>query len=203
MTETWRGRTICPSWRVNHARAVCLTMSWAMSIDPQVWQPLNDAAAALGVSTRTLQRRIVGGELPSRKDHRGRVEVQVQLTDLTSDAAASHALQIHADAHQQQAAALASQVSVLTRLVEQNHAELQQVRADNRMAIRAWQLAASVAVMAAVVLGAVSFRNELGGVTFGQTHDTVVMAAPDVTQRGRQSVVVDDAWLGVPFAAPD
>ncbi len=178
-------------------------MSRVMSIDPQAWQTLTDAAAALGVSTRTLQRRIVAGELPSRKDHRGRVEVQVPLADLPSEVAASHALQAHADAHEQQAAALVRQVSVLTQLVEQHHAELQQVRADNRQAVRAWQLAASVAVVAAVVLGAVSVRSGSAGVTPGQTMDTAVVSAPTARHRAGQVVVVDDGWSGVPFAYPD
>jgi phage protein D len=164
---------------------------------------LTDAAAALGVSTRTLQRRIAAGELPSRKDERGRVMVQVALDALPPEVAATHALQTHADAHQQQAVALAQQVAVLTRLAEQHHAELLQVRADNRLAIRAWQVAASVAVAASVILGAVSIRNGSDGVTSRQPDDMAVVPAPAVLQRVRQVSVVDDAWKGVPFAMPD
>jgi len=172
-----------------------------MSINPQAWQLLTDAAVALGVSTRTLQRRIVAGELPSRKDHRGRLEVQIPLSNLSSVSMASHALQAHAEAHQQQAAALARQVADLSRMIEQNHDEMQRVRADNRQAVRAWQMAASVAVVAAVILGAVSVRNGFAGATSGQTADAAVIAAPAAQTRGGQVVVVDDGWQGVPFAA--
>jgi hypothetical protein len=174
-----------------------------MSSPTLPWQTLTDAAAALGVSTRTLQRRIAAGELPSRKDERGRVVVQVALDALPPEVAATHALQTHADAHQQQAVALAQQVAVLTRLAEQHHAELQRVRDDNRLAIRAWQVAASVAVAASVILGAVSIRNGSDGVTSRQPDDMAVVPAPAVLQRVRQVSVVDDAWKGVPFAMPD
>lgn len=192
---------------MNHARVVCLTMSWAMSNPPMPWQLMTDAAAHLGVSIRTLQRRIVAGELPSRKDHRGRVEVQLPMEALPPEVAATHALQTQAAAHEHHAVALAQQVEAMTVLMESSQAHhramVEDIRADARLQVRTWQVAASVAVVAAVVLGAVSIRNGSAGVTFGQTRDTIVMAAPDVTQRGRQSVVVDDAWLGVPFAYPD
>lgn len=178
-------------------------MSGVMSTDPLAWQTLTEAAAALGVSTRTLQRRIVAGELLSRKDERGRVEVQVAMDALPPEVAATHALQVHADAHQQQAVALAQQVDVLARVVEQHHAELQRVRADSRASIRAWQVAASVAVVVSVVLGAVTVRSGFVGTTPGQTMDTAVVATPTVRHRAGQVVVADEPWLGVPFAAAD
>lgn len=176
-----------------------------MADSPLPWQLLTDAAAALGVSIRTLQRRIVAGELPSRKDRRGRLEVQIPVQALPPEVAATHALQTQAAAHEQHAVALAQQVAVMTTMIESmraSHREaVQDIRADARLQVRAWQLAASVAVVAAVVLGVVSIRNESTGVTSGHSHDTAVVPVPDVLARGGQVVVVDDGWQGVPFAA--
>jgi len=165
-----------------------------MADSPLPWQLLSDAAAALGVSIRTLQRRIVAGELPSRKDRRGRLEVQVPVQALPPEVAATHALQTQAAAHEQQALALAQQVEFMRSMVDD-------IRADARLQVRAWQLAASVAVVVAVVVGVFSIRNDSAGMTSRQTHDTVDAAAPDVLERGGQVVVVDDPWPGVPFAA--
>lgn len=178
------------------------------------WQLLTDAAANLGVSTRTLQRRIVAGELPSRKDGRGRVEVQVPVDSLPPEVAATHALQTHANAHQQHAAALAQQVAAMTAAMESSHAHhravvddmrsmVADIRADSRRQIRAWQLAASVAVAAVVALASVLFRNGSAGVTSRQERDTLVAAAPAVLQRGGQVGAVDAAWQGIPFAMPE
>jgi len=173
---------------------------------------LTDAAAHLGVSIRTLQRRIVAGELPSRKDGRGRVEVQIPVDALPPEVAATHALQTHAAAHEQTAIALAQQVEAMTAMMESmqtNHrADVQDIRADARLQVadarlqvRAWQLAASVAVVAAVVLGVVSIRNESVGVTSRQSDDILSAITPTALERGGQVVVVEDGWQGVPFAA--
>ena len=163
-----------------------------MSSEPLAWQLMADAAAALGVSIRTLQRRIVAGELTSRKDQRGRVEVQVSVADLPDKVAVVHAMQNHAAAHKQQASALAEQVEFMRSMVDG-------IRADARSQVRAWQLVAAVAVVAAVVFGAVSVRNSFVGVTHGQMTATAVVPVPDVLERGGQAVVVDDDWQGVPF----
>jgi len=73
--------------------------------------------------------------------------------------------------------------------------------ADARLQVRAWQLAASVAVVIAVVAGVFSIRNESAGVTSGQSSDIRYATTPSALQRGGQVVVVDDGWQGVPFAA--
>ena len=176
-----------------------------MSDSPLPWRLMTDAAAHLGVSIRTLQRRIVAGELPSRKDHRGRVEVQIPVEALPPEVAATHALQTQAAAHEQHAVALAQQVAVMTAMMEASQAHhramVEDIRADARLQVRAWQIAASVAVVAAVVLGAVSISSDSAGVTSGQTRDMVDAAIPAARHRAGQVVVVDDGWQGVPFVA--
>jgi len=167
-----------------------------MADSPLPWLLLTDAAAHLGLSIRTLQRRIVAGGLPSRKDGRGRVEVQIPVDALPPEVAATHALQTHAAAHEQTAIAL----TAIVESMRASHREaVQDIRADARLQVRSWQLVASVAVVAAVVLGVVSIRNESAGVTSGQSSDIRYATTPNALERGGQVVVVDDDWQGVPF----
>jgi len=47
------------------------------------WLPTNDAASALGISRRTIQRRAKSGSIKTRPGARGSVEYQVPTHDMT------------------------------------------------------------------------------------------------------------------------
>jgi len=49
------------------------------------WLPTNDAASALGISRRTIQRRAKSGSIKTRPGARGSVEYQVPTHDMTRD----------------------------------------------------------------------------------------------------------------------
>lgn len=60
--------------------------------EPGAWQTLREAQRRLGLSERTLRRRIARGELPRRRRSDGRLEVFLPLTaELTAPAAPSAA----------------------------------------------------------------------------------------------------------------
>lgn len=170
--------------------------------------PLHDAAQALQVSVRTLQRRITDGTVEARRE-RGRVMVRVPITALPVEVAAAHALQSHADAHEQQSTALAQQVAILAQVVAQQTDQLAFLRGidgEKRATIRGWRIAAAALFAVGVTLGAIGafgIANGSGGMTTRQTDDTPLR----VQARAGQVVVSDaspaDAWPGVPFLMPE
>jgi hypothetical protein len=176
-----------------------------MTTPNKAWMPLHDAAQALRVSVRTLQRRITDGTVEARKEQ-GRVMVCVPITALPVEVAAAQTLQTHADAHEQQSAALAQQVAALARVIDQQAQQVAFLREASTATVRGWRVAAVALFAVGATLGAVGavvIANGSAGVTTGQPDDTALQ----VQSRAGQVVVTDatpaDDWLGVPFLMPE
>jgi hypothetical protein len=132
------------------------------------WYPIDQAAAALGVSRRTLQRRVVRGEVQA--EHReGRCWVRVELAeDRQADAAVLLATV-------ERNSALAELVTASTRdMVAWHQGRVEQLQGDLRAARRSWRWAAGVAA-AAVAAGTAGtwYLSHHAAATAGQLVATV------------------------------
>jgi excisionase family DNA binding protein len=125
-----------------------------MTTTPAEWLTIDEAAARLGCSTRTLQRRVADGKVAAQRREDGRTLVEVKLPQATNTDAVVGQLQRQADDTNRIAAlaAVASEQAALAfrdRLATVEVA-LSDARADGRRWRTAFAVAASVMLSAAV-----------------------------------------------------
>lgn len=126
---------------------------------PTEWLTLDQAAARLGCSSRTLQRRIANGEMPSQRRDDGRTLVEVEA--LTACPTAVMPPEVVERLHRQaddtnRVAALAALASEQTAVAYRDRlATVESALSDARSTARTWRMlamaAASVTVSAVVV----------------------------------------------------
>ncbi|MFN5975442.1 MAG: helix-turn-helix domain-containing protein [Planctomyces sp.] len=126
---------------------------------PTEWLTLDQAAARLGCSSRTLQRRIANGEMPSQRRDDGRTLVEVEALTACPTAVMPpevvERLQRQAD-DTNRVAALAALASEQTAVAYRDRlATVESALSDARSTARTWRMlamaAASVTVSAVVV----------------------------------------------------
>jgi hypothetical protein len=131
---------------------------------PTEWLTLDAAATRLGVSTRTLQRRVTAGDIRSQRREDGRTLVEVDATPCPTPVAAPaivERLQQQAD-DTNRVAALAALASEQTALAFRDRlATVEQALSDARSTARSWRVACAVA--ASVTLSAVVAAGYLAG----------------------------------------
>lgn len=87
-----------------------------MTTSTATWATIEDAATALGVSTRTIQRRVASGDLPSQKGQDGRTMVRLPELADTQGSIVQAVLQQH-DTTVQMSRLLSDSCSSLQRQV--------------------------------------------------------------------------------------
>lgn len=132
---------------------------------PTEWLTLDAAATRLGVSTRTLQRRITAGDIRSQRRDDGRTLVEVEAATPcptpVADPAVVERLQRQAD-DTNRVAALAALASEQTALAFRDRlATVELALRDARSTARSWRVACAVA--ASVTLSAVVAAGYLAG----------------------------------------
>ena len=127
-----------------------------MQNPPTEWRTIDEAAALLGVSTRTLQRRVAAGAIRSQRRDDGRTLVEVeQPRQATMDTAVVEQLQRQSE-DANRIAALAAVASEQTALAfRQRLATVELALSDARADGRRWRVAcaAAASVMVAAVVG--------------------------------------------------
>jgi hypothetical protein len=139
---------------------------------PATWYPIDQAATALGVSRRTVQRRVAAGEIQSTTRDDGRTWVLVSLdTDQQADALVGlQAVERNEALAQQLVEAHRGAVSLYQHQVERLESELSRQRRGSRWG---WGLAAAGLVLSASGGAAVAVLSAKQGVTAGQLSATV------------------------------
>ena len=167
------------------------------------WYPIEQAAAALGVSRRTLQRRVARGEVPA--EHRdGRCWVRVELNEDRRAEAAALVATVERNS------ALAEQLAVGTRdMVAWHQGRVEQLQGEVLRARRTswcgWAAAALVASAGASIAWHLSVRD---AATAGQLAATAshldaardTLAARETDLKGLQAAL-DAAREGATSAA--
>lgn len=126
---------------------------------PTEWLTLDQAAARIGCSTRTLQRRIANGEMPSQRREDGRTLVEVESPTACPTAVMPpeviERLQRQADDTNRVAALAACAAEQSALAFRERLATVESALADARSTARTWRtiavVAASVTVSAIVV----------------------------------------------------
>ena len=167
------------------------------------WHSLPDAASVLGVSVRTVERRIAAGELECRKDGKGHRQVGVLPGQLDQERHAIQAMTATARASSDAASALAVTLERTRTDLEWTRTQVDQWRdqADNwRTQATTWRrwagagfLAAGLAVSVTVGLVVVSDQGD-GAVRQSSGSVSVVegVSPPvDVQRRTSEVAVVD------------
>lgn len=136
------------------------------------WYPIEQAASALGVSRRTVQRRVAAGELQSATRSDGRTWVRVDLEeDRQAEALVGlQAVERNEALAQQLVEAHRGAVTLYQRQVETLEDALSRQRASTRWG---WGLAAAGLVASVTGAVVVTRMAEQGGVTAGQLAVTV------------------------------
>jgi len=127
---------------------------------PDKWMSVAEAAATLRVHTRTIERRIAGGKIQSRRADDGLLQVMISLSD-EPDNAPDTALETVRELADNQVSLATGSASALVKFArdDANHArqELATVRQDavraRHSALAAWCVVAALAVGATVAVG--------------------------------------------------
>jgi excisionase family DNA binding protein len=132
-----------------------------MTTTPAEWLTIDEAAARLGCSTRTLQRRVADGKVAAQRREDGRTLVEVKLPQATNTDAVVGQLQRQAD-DTNRIAALAAVASEQAALAFRDRlATVEVALSDARADGRRWRIAFSIA--ASVTLSAVVMAAFLSG----------------------------------------
>src|SRR3954471_5413316 len=131
---------------------------------PDKWMTIAAAAATLNVHTRTIERRIAGSKIQSRRTDDGQLQVLIDAPDVPS--AATDPLETVRELAQDQVSLATGSASAIVRLaqVDADRArdELELVRQDAgrvRQGARiAWISVATMAAAICVAVGWTSFR---------------------------------------------
>ena len=97
------------------------------------WTTIADAASRLGISTKTVRRRVKAGELPSRKTDSGHVEVNVDIERTAGDNYVD-SLSMLAEQSERQLQAAGVAIEATRHLADAHKSELQRVRRGARIA---------------------------------------------------------------------
>jgi hypothetical protein len=127
---------------------------------PDKWMSVAEAAATLKVHTRTIERRIAGGKIQSRRADDGLLQVLISLPD-ASDSAPDMALETVRELADNQVTLATGSASALVKFAhdDANRArnELASVRQDavraRHSALAAWCVVASLAVGVTIAVG--------------------------------------------------
>lgn len=131
---------------------------------PETWTPIASAASALNVHPRTIERRIAGGRMQSRRADDGQVQVLVDMPG-PADAPADPLETVRGIAQDQVNLATGS-ASALVRFAQDDsqraRQELELVRQEAQSARRgsrwAWGAVATMAAMICIAVGWTSHR---------------------------------------------
>jgi excisionase family DNA binding protein len=150
--------------------------------NPQLaWFTISDAAKALGISERTVQRRIESGEWESRKDGQGRRLVAVPQDAMPPESQAVSL--IH-----EQSRAMVETSQALAVALKRAEANLEDLRAmvatEGARGRRAWTVATMSGMVAVLAIVALL---------------VVVMRSPTSSHK---TDTVSDYWWGAPWAWP-
>lgn len=160
---------------------------------------LAEAASILGVSTKTVSRRIASGSLRATKDPSGRVLVSVPVEAMPSEERAIAAVHAQADRMSDTVDTLGSALATLRETMEARIEEASvQVQTWKRMAWTGCLLSVLLAV--ALVSLLVAPRHHLDSVSEEYGAKVEAMSAVSDTE-GSESK--EDSWPGVPFVAPE
>jgi hypothetical protein len=162
--------------------------------------PLVEAAVLLGVSSKTVSRRIASGLLVATKDASGRVLVSVPEDALPTQDRAIAAVHAQADRMSDTVDTLGSALATLRETMEARVEEASvQVRTWRRMAWTASLLSVLLAVALVSVLVAPGQRTDKVSERYGEKVEAVSIVSDGVSS----PVEVADEWQGVPFMAPE
>ncbi len=131
---------------------------------PDQWLSIAEAAASMKVHTRTIERRIAGGKIESRRNEDGQVQVLINLPDTPPpvESVSSETLETVKELANQQVDIAAGSASALIRVSQEQtyraENELALARQDARRYRRESQFAMTlVAAILLVVIGAVAW----------------------------------------------
>jgi hypothetical protein len=127
---------------------------------PDKWMSVAEAAATLKVHTRTIERRIAGGKIQSRRADDGLLQVMISLSD-APDNAPDVALETVRELADNQVTLATGSASALVRFAHDDanraRSELAIVRQDavsaRRSALAAWCVVAVLAVGVTIAVG--------------------------------------------------
>jgi len=99
---------------------------------PEQWLTVAEAAAAMKVHPRTIERRMVAGKIENRRNEDGQVQVLVDLPDAppTNDPVSSEAFETVKELANQQVDIAAGSASALIRVAQE-----QAMRAENQLTL--------------------------------------------------------------------
>jgi hypothetical protein len=132
---------------------------------PEQWLTVAEAAAAMKVHPRTIERRMVAGKIENRRNDDGQVQVLINLPDApppTTDPVSSEAFETVKELANQQVDIAAGSASALIRVAQE-----QAMRAENQLTLARqdvgryrqetrWAMA-MVAIILILVIGAVGW----------------------------------------------
>ena len=94
---------------------------------PEQWMSVAEAAAAMRVHPRTVERRLAAGKIESRRTEAGQVEILINMPD-TADSVSSQALETVRDLADRQVDLAAGTASALVRVAQE-----QTMRAETQL----------------------------------------------------------------------
>ena len=112
------------------------------------WVTLQDAAAELGVSTRTVERRARAGDLESRLSDQGRREVLIQSTPTRADMVAD-SLSVVKESSERQLAVASTAIQLSQ---QQGEAHKQELKRSRRIGAAGWSVASVLVIAGAFAL---------------------------------------------------
>lgn len=153
-----------------------------MTTNTTTWATLEDAAAALGISVRTVQRRVAAGVLPAEKGADGRVLVRLP-DDTDSPTAIVGAMMKQHDTTLQMSSLLSDAHAVLGRRYDDLTTAHHQLQRDlDRTRRRGWMAGTAALVLGVVAVASVGTMAVLVGAADRQT-DAAQRAAVDAQTR--------------------
>lgn len=128
---------------------------------PLSWFKIDDAARALKVSTRTVERRIKSGYFPVRRDAAGRRLVGIPLSELPEETQAVAALESSTRNHSEAVVALSAALEQVTGEAKALRRDLRESRVVSLVALVVAGLAVVFATMLALVGPAQQMPDEI------------------------------------------
>lgn len=160
---------------------------------------LAEAASILGVSTKTVSRRISSGSLRATKDPSGRVLVSVPSEAMPSEERAIAAVHAQADRMSDTVDTLGSALATLRETMEARIVEASaQVQTWRRMAWTGCLLSVLLAVALLAVLVAPRQHQDKVSEEYG-AKAKAMSTVSDTEGDGSK----EEPWPGVPFVAPE
>lgn len=154
----------------------------SMTTTTTTWATLEDAAAALGVSVRTVQRRIAAGVLPTQKAPDGRTLVRLPEDTDTPTAIVGAMMRQH-DTTVQMSSLLSDAHAAMVKRYDDLTTTTQRLQADlDRTRRRGWMAGTAALVLGVVAVAAVGTMSVLVAAADRQA-DAAQRAAVDAQTR--------------------